>query len=134
MRVVLDTNVFVSAALKASSWPAIVVRWVNRNGTLLQSAVTAAEVVEVLQRPRFATLVPTLYFDNIRQMLAAADLVEITERIAACRDPKDDKFLELAVNGRADMIVSGDQDLLALGTFRGIPIVDPATFGRSQMT
>jgi putative PIN family toxin of toxin-antitoxin system len=100
MRVVLDTNVFVSAALKASSWPAIVVRWVNRSGTLLQSAATAAEFVEVLQRPRFATLVPALYFDNIRQMLATADLVAITERIAACRDPKDDKFLELAVNAR----------------------------------
>jgi putative PIN family toxin of toxin-antitoxin system len=133
MRVVLDTNVFVSAALKASSWPAIVVRWVNRNGTLLQSVITAAEVVEVLQRPRFAGLIPALYFDNVRQMLATADLVEITERIAACRDPKDDKFLELAVNGSADMIVSGDHDLLGLGTFRGIPIVDPATFGRSQV-
>ena len=43
----------------------------------------------------------------------------ITERVAACRDPKDDKFLELAVNGRADLIVSGDADLLVLDTFRG---------------
>ena len=61
-------------------------------------------------------------------MLARAELVAITERIAACRDPKDDKFLELAVNGQADLIVSGDADLLALNPFRDIPIVTPATF------
>ena len=52
----------------------------------------------------------------------------ITEHIAACRDPTDDKFLELAVNGHADLIVTGDGDLLALNTFRDIPIVTPAMF------
>jgi len=66
-------------------------------------------------------------------MLASAERVQITERIVACRDPKDDKFLELAATGRADVIVSGDADLLALGPFRGILIVDPAIFGRSQV-
>jgi uncharacterized protein len=59
--------------------------------------------------------------------MAAAELVTITERIAACRDPTDDKFLELAVNGHADLIVSG-ADLLALNPFRQIPIVTPAAF------
>ena len=58
-------------------------------------------------------------------------MVNITEHIAACRDPKDDKFLELAVSGRADLIVSGDQDMLALNPFRGIPIVTPAAFVRA---
>lgn len=57
-----------------------------------------------------------------------AEEVMIIERIAACRDPTDDKFLELAVNGRADLIVSGDGDLLALHPFRGIPIFTPAAF------
>jgi len=64
----------------------------------------------------------------LRKLMSAAELVAIVERITACRDPTDDKFLELAVNGRADMIVSGDADLLALNQFRGIPIVTPATF------
>jgi len=54
--------------------------------------------------------------------------VTISERIAAWRDATDDKFLELAVNGKADMIVSGDADLLVLNPFRGIPIVSPAAF------
>ena len=52
----------------------------------------------------------------------------ITERIVACRDPTDDKFLELAVSGNADLILSGDKDLLTLHPFRGIPIVTPAAF------
>jgi uncharacterized protein len=65
---------------------------------------------------------------RLAELMAMAELVPITERIAACRDPKDDKFLELAVNGRADVIVSGDADLLVLNPFRGVPIVPPATF------
>ena len=63
--------------------------------------------------------------------MAAAELVTITERIAACRDATDDKFLELAVSGKADLIVSGDADLLVLNPFRDIPIVAPATFMRA---
>jgi predicted nucleic acid-binding protein len=54
--------------------------------------------------------------------------VTITQRVIACRDATDDKFLELAVNGHADVIVSGDADLLVLNPFRGIPIVAPAAF------
>nr|WP_294518875.1 putative toxin-antitoxin system toxin component, PIN family [uncultured Rhodopila sp.] len=46
----------------------------------------------------------------------------------ACRDPTDDKFLELAVNGRTDLILTGDADLLVLNPFRGIPILAPAIF------
>lgn len=60
----------------------------------------------------------------------AAELVPITQRVTECRDPKDNKFLELAWNGRADLIVSGDHDLLALNPFREIPIVKPAGFIR----
>jgi putative PIN family toxin of toxin-antitoxin system len=56
--------------------------------------------------------------------------VTITEPITACRDPTDDKFRELAVGGRADIVVSGDNDWLALNPFRGIPIASPATFVR----
>lgn len=55
----------------------------------------------------------------------------IAERITACRDPTDDKFLELAVNGHAGVIVSGDADLLVLSPFRGIVVVPPAVFVRN---
>jgi predicted nucleic acid-binding protein len=98
-----------------------------------QNSATEQEVFEVLQRPRIAPKIAPFFFDNLQTMFAAAELVTITERVAACRDPKDDKFLELALNGRADVIVSGDADLLVLDTFRGIPIITPAAFGRAQL-
>jgi uncharacterized protein len=132
MRLVADTNIFVSAALKQASWPGMVVRWLDQYGGLLKTSVTEREVMEVLQRPRIAPKVEPRFLDNLRQMLAAAELVTITEHIARCRDPDDDKFLELAVNGRADAIISGDNDLLALDTFRGIPIITPAAFGHAR--
>jgi uncharacterized protein len=94
----------------------------------LKSAVTERQLLEVLARPHIAALIDPAAAEWMRQLMAAAEAVTITQRIAACRDATDDKFLELAVNGRADMIVSGDADLLALTPFRGIPIVPPATF------
>jgi uncharacterized protein len=128
MRLVVDTNVFVSAALKEVSWPAWTVRWLGRHGGLLKTSATEEEVLAVLQRPRIAPKIASLFLDHLRRLFATAEFVTIAERVVACRDPKDDKFLELAVNGHADVIVSGDADLLVLDTFRGIPIVPPAAF------
>jgi uncharacterized protein len=128
MRPVVDTNVFVSAALKANSLPFLVIRWVDRHDGLLKSAATEAEVLDVLQRPYIVAVTAPAFREGTARMLGAAELVTITERIALCRDPKDDKFLELAVNGRADLIVTGDADLLALNPFRGISIVTPVAF------
>lgn len=81
-----------------------------------------------MARPYFSSLISPVAQDWLKKVLAAAETVVIIERIAACRDPTDDKFLELAVNGHADLIVSGDADLLTLNPFQGIPIVSPATF------
>ena len=128
MRVVLDTNVLVSAALKDRSLPAIAVRMAAENHVLLKSAATERQLFEVLARPYLAALIVPAALVWFKELLAAAEAVTIVERIAACRDPTDDKFLELAVNGLADVIVSGDADLLALDPFRGVPIVTPAAF------
>jgi putative PIN family toxin of toxin-antitoxin system len=128
MRVVLDTNIFVSAVLKANSLPFHVVRWIDHHGGLLKSAATEREFLSVLARPHIAAVTVPSYREGLMKLLAKAELVAITERIVACRDSNDDKFLELAINGRADLIVSGDGDLLALNPFRGIPIVTPAMF------
>lgn len=84
--------------------------------------------MNVLARPHIAAVAIPSFRAELAQFIARAELVEITERIAACRDPTDDKFLELAVNGSADLIVSGDRDLLALDPFRSIPIITPAVF------
>ena len=60
--------------------------------------------------------------------LREASLVEANQHVTGCRDPRDDKFLALAVSGRATHIVSGDADLLSLHPFRGIPILPPSEF------
>jgi putative PIN family toxin of toxin-antitoxin system len=134
MRVVVDTNAFVSAAFKEASWPGMVVRWVDEFGGLLKAPATEQEIFGVLQRPRIAENAAPLFAARLRRIFAAAELVPITEHATGCRDPKDDKFLELGVNGRADVIVSGDVDPLVLDTFRGIPIITPAAFGYARST
>jgi uncharacterized protein len=103
---------------------------VGQRGTLLKSAATERQLFEVLARPQLAALIDRASIDHINKLMAAAEPVTITDRIVARRDATDDKFLELAVNGKADVIVSGDADLLVLNPFRDIPIVMPATFAR----
>ncbi|MSP02209.1 MAG: putative toxin-antitoxin system toxin component, PIN family [Acetobacteraceae bacterium] len=78
-----------------------------------------------------APKIAPFFLDRVRQVFAAAELVIVTEAVTECRDPMDDKFLELAVNGRADPIITGDTDLLVLNPFRGIPIITPAAFGHA---
>jgi len=128
MRVVLDTNVLVSAALKQQSMPGLAALVVERRGGLLKSLATEEQLFEVVARPYFTSLIDPETQAWLRKLMGAAELVTITERITACRDPTDDKFLELAANGRADLIVSGDGDLLALNPFRNIAIITPAAF------
>ena len=90
MRVVVDTNVFISAAPKESSWPGAVIRWLYRFGGLRKTAVTEQEVFEVLQRPRIAEDVVPLHAVRLRRIFAAAELVTLTECVTGFRDPKDD--------------------------------------------
>jgi putative PIN family toxin of toxin-antitoxin system len=131
MRVVLDTNVLVTAALKQKSMPGMAALLVERRGGLLKSLATEQQLVEVVARPYFDSLIDLDARAWLTRLMAAAELVPITKRISACRDPTDDKFLELAVNGHADLIVSGD--LLTLNPFRDIPIVTPAAFVQGVM-
>ena len=86
MRVVVDTNVFVSAALKDKSFPALALHVVAQRGTLLKSTVTERQLFEVIARPHFAALIEPGAIDWMRDMMARAEAVTITERIVACRD------------------------------------------------
>jgi len=128
MRIVVDTNVFISAALKDKSLPSIALHLATQRAVLLKSAATEAQLLDVIARPYLAPLIAPATFDWFKQLMAKAEWVTVTESIAACRDSTDDKFLELAVSGQADFILTGDADLLVLNPFRGIPIVNPATF------
>ncbi len=128
-RIVVDTNVFVSAILLPDSIPRRAVSRVLESGVLLLSDATMAEVVEVLSRRKLDGYVSKKERDNfLRQLACTAEFIPVIQRVRECRDPKDDKFLELALNGRADAIVTGDRDLLVLNPWRGIPIVSPKQY------
>lgn len=88
-----------------------------------------------LLMPKFDRYVPRERRHALLLRLAPlVEIVEIVLRLQTCRDPKDDKFLEVAVNGRADVLVSGDDDLLTLNPFRGIAIITPAAYVKRQTT
>jgi len=127
-RIVVDTNVVVSGLLFPRSELNRALQKAQKFA-MLASEATQLEVVEVLLRSKFDRYVDL----EIRRQLAAeyiraCETVHVHSGIRASRDSKDNKFLELAVDGRADLILTGDQDLLALHPFRGIPILTPGEF------
>ncbi|HTO83676.1 MAG TPA: putative toxin-antitoxin system toxin component, PIN family [Methylomirabilota bacterium] len=128
-RIVVDNNALVSRLLIPDSVPARAVRRAVDEAQLLVSEATLEELADVLARPKFDPYVSIADRQEFLQLLGrVAELVPITFTVRACRDPEDDKFLELAINGRADLIVTGDRDLLDLNPFRDIPIITPAVY------
>ena len=125
-RFVLDTNTIVSALLLRTSIPRQAFDRAFDIGLVLVSDATVAELVDVLQRSRFDRYVreeARLHF--LATFIRDTTLIAVTETISDCRDPKDNKFLEVAVSGQATVIVTGDRDLLDLHPYRGITIMTP---------
>lgn len=128
---VFDTNTLISALLFVHSKPGRAFRHALRQGRVLLSSSTIEELAEVLQRPKLERYVtPTERDEFLVAFVERALFVEPTEEIRVCRDAKDNKFLELAVSGRASYIITGDDDLLVLHPFRNIVIITPAEFLR----
>jgi putative PIN family toxin of toxin-antitoxin system len=128
-RVVIDTNVLISGLLSATSTPAQAVDKAVTNAQLVATMETLRELIERLHSPKFDRYVRNERRDALLERVASlVEIIEVLQTIRASRDPKDDKFLEAAVNGRADVIVTGDKDLLDLNPFRGIAIVTPAAY------
>jgi putative PIN family toxin of toxin-antitoxin system len=131
-RFVFDTNVLVSSLLFAESKPAQAFFLALRAGTLLTSLAALHELSVVLHRKKFDAYITMDERDQfLDQYIRSTLIIDITETIQICRDPKDDKFLEIAANGAATYLVTGDPDLLVLHPFRGIPVVSPDTFLRT---
>jgi len=128
-RVVVDNNALVSRLLIPDLVPGRAVRKAADEAQLLVSEATLEELADVLARPKFDPYVSIAERQEFIRLLGRiAELVPITFTVRACRDPKDDRFLELAINGRADLIVTGDRDLLELNPFQDIPIITPAEY------
>jgi len=129
LRCVFDTSVIVSALLLLDLKPRQALDLALQKGKVLLSFPVLAELYEVLGRKRLRRYIDE---EDVRIFLAAltreAQWVDVDVQIAACRDSKDNKFLELAVSGHATHIVTGDSDLLALDPFQGIQILPPHSF------
>lgn len=133
LKAVLDTQVILRGATSAR--PTVTAKiyeaWDAGRFTLLLSEPILNEIEDVVSRPevrrrlRMTTVEAAALIELLRRRAA---VVTPTVRIARSRDPDDNKFLECAVAGSADYVVSADADLLTLREVEGIPIIDPPTF------
>ena len=135
-RLVVDTNVLVSAALRDLSPPRRVLDAVhNAGGVLLFSDDTFTEVHSRVLKTKFDRYVTVESRGAfLGHLVTVSEWVSISQAMLGCRDPDDDKILETALLGDATCIVTGDLDLLAMHPFRNIPIVDPGAFHQWTMS
>lgn len=125
--IVLDTNILISAALKPNSIASSVVRKAIEHYELCASEETIKELKETLQREKFKKYFDRLEYSRdqfIRFIEQSCVMIASSEEITDCNDPKDNKFLELAVAANASMLISGDKKhLLSMNPYRGIQII-----------
>ena len=127
LRTVFDTSVLVSAVLLPRSLPRRAFDLAGQLGKLLLSEATLDELDQVLRRRKFDKYISERdRLEFLVAMVNQAEVVPITLQVAECRDPLDNKFLELALSGHAGQIVTGDADLLVLHPFRGVDVLSPA--------
>ena len=129
MRLILDINILVSAFVFKSESADIAFRNAAKKHTLLFAELTFKELKSTLLKPKFAEIAELTTIRNlIINLVRIGEFIEPTEEIRVCRDLKDNMFLELAVAGNADCIITGDKDLLELHSFRNIRIITPKEF------
>ncbi|MGB6042257.1 MAG: putative toxin-antitoxin system toxin component, PIN family [Pirellulales bacterium] len=129
LRIVIDTGVVVSAVLLPRSAPRQAFDAAAAHGRLLVSDATIAELNDVFRRPKFDKYLSESHrVEFLATLVAEAEAVDVVDVVTDCRDPKDNKFLELGASGKATHIISGDSDLLVLHPFRGVTIVNPQSF------
>jgi len=132
-RVVVDTNIIISAALSpnGTSFKALEILIAEKN--LLFSDQTYAELVHQFSRSKFDRWVSNeTRLQILNSVKACAEWTKIIGELSICRDPKDDKFLETALIGGAEVIITGDQDLLVLHPFEEILIMTPKAWLEEQ--
>lgn len=129
-RIVFDTSSLIPVCLHPDREPARIFRQAIRHHDVFTSEETFAELVAVLSRPKFEAWRPLgqrLAWARLYQ--TAVTTVEVTEKVRDCRDEKDNKFLELALAAKADVLVSSDVHLLELHPYRSIEIIGLAELG-----
>jgi putative PIN family toxin of toxin-antitoxin system len=126
-RIILDTNVLISRLLLPESVAGLAVRRVLGLVPPLVSEPTLGELAQTLSKSKFDRYVKIEDRRRFFELFArVAEWIPVTSTIRVCRDARDNKFLELAVDGGATLLVTGDKDLLELGPFRTTTILTPA--------
>ena len=132
MRAVVDTGVLVSALIRRQGTTGqILLALRDGQFALVYSTPILVEIIEVLGRLPFRTkyhIEPEDITALVNLVRLRGELVIPKQKVSVCRDPNDNQFLEAALAGKADAIISGDADLLVLNPFEGIPILRPAEF------
>jgi len=132
MRAVIDTGVFVSALIRPQGRTGAVLQALkDKRFTMIYSTDILVEIIDVLGRDKFRSK----YHISPDDIAALIDLIRLrgelvipSQKLTVCRDPKDDIFLEAALEGKAEYIVSGDFDLLDMKSFENIPVLRVAEF------
>lgn len=128
-RVVIDTNVFISALLNLLGTPRKVIEIAVSQLTILQSEATYQELATRISKKKFDKyLEKNDRLDFFSSLKNRSLFIDIFHETRICSDLDDNKFLELAVSGMAQYIITGDNDLLILNTYQGISIITPAEF------
>ena len=128
-RVVLDTNVLISALLFTGEPSKIVELWQRGRFVPLICRETFEELRAVLKYPKFSLVPDEIQSIIESEILPFFEVVEIKKRVKGiCRDPEDDKFIDCAVEAKADCIISGDTHLLKVKRYQTIAIHSPKDF------
>lgn len=129
LRVVLDTNVLIATALPRRRVARLRELWQQGRYQLLVSQPIFEEYLRVLTYPKFALSLEEIRHVVEQDLQPYLEYVQVTTLVQAIKeDPTDNMFLACAVDGRADVIVSGDRHLLMVKRFRGIPIETTSQF------
>ncbi|WZL87135.1 putative toxin-antitoxin system toxin component, PIN family [Microcystis aeruginosa 1339] len=122
----------ISSLLFEGSNPDLAIRYALQNGNILFSLELIEEIDEVLSRAKFRKYITDEEREEfLDSFIDRGILIEVVDVVKECRDAKDDKILELSLSGKADLIISGDKDLLVLNPFRSIQIQSVEQFLKS---
>lgn len=127
--IVIDTGVLISAAIRPQSVPALALERALRHYEVCASSATLDELQQVLLRSKFDRYASAAQRQTfVDGLMAHLHMVAVTQQVADCADPKDDKFLALALTVNAELIVASDPHLTQMHPWRSIPILPPAAF------
>lgn len=128
--IIIDTNVLISGFIFPSSKPGLAIKKALSEYIVCVSNETHKELMEVIQRPKFEKYLRKGDIEFLTSTFSKlARMIEVTQTITDCKDPKDNKFLEVAISANAKFLITGDKrDLLSMNPYRNVNIISVSEF------